>query len=239
VGAEVLHPVQIAAPIRHLEAKRTKRAAHREYAPTINADKQAQQATRHEYGTEAASYKGAAGMLDSSLAQALAGIGGSGLKGTAAQQVKSELTARLGDVASSLPYLLAGNREEEGKALSEGRQQLLQDRAAMQKSSASAFNQRLKELRGQGTSAITEQSKHQTSISEDAKKEIGAAVREGERLLAAYPGERPETPEEWKIFEGSIENAEGVGVRGARMAAELLRYRTGVNKAVRSVNPFG
>src|SRR5262249_55739952 len=158
------------------------------------------------YGTEAASYKGASGMLDNSLAQALAGIGSSGLKGSAAKQVKSELTARLGDVASSLPYLLAGNREEEGKALTEGRQQLLQDRASMQKSAASAFNERLKELRGKGTSELTEQAKNKTSVSEDAKKEIGEAVREGERLLAAYHNEQPKTPEEWKIFEGTIEN---------------------------------
>ena len=157
VGSQQLHPVQVSQPIRELEAHRTREAARRESAPVLAADREAFAAAKKQYRAEAASARGATNAVESSLAQALAGLKGSGLSGRYLQQTKNEFTSRAANAASSLPFLLAGAAEERGKAFTEARSQLSQDRAAMQQSGASAFDQRLKELRGAGTTAVKEQ----------------------------------------------------------------------------------
>lgn len=162
VGPKAVHTVQLSPRLRRIEARRARRATHREHAPVIAADK----ATLHEVGgnlgREVQSIKGATAMTDSALLQALRG-GLKGLKGQYRQQVKSELLARLHDAAATVPALVAEAQETAHKEGTEARQQLRSDVAARQQDFAETFDQRLKELRGQGATAVKEKE-------EEAKK---------------------------------------------------------------------
>jgi ElaB/YqjD/DUF883 family membrane-anchored ribosome-binding protein len=239
VGPQQLHPVQISPEIRKLEARRTKAAAHRAAAPVLAADRGEFGFAKKQYRNEAASARGATSAVEGALAQALAGLKGSGLSGTALQQTKSEFTSRAADAASALPSLLAGAQEERNKTLAADRQNLVSDRAQMQQSAAEAYNEKLKELRETGSSALKSQSQTASSNSKEAGEEIKRAIDEGKRLLAAYPKEQPSNPQEWAQFAGQIENAEGVGEPGAIKAAEILRKLVAVKKVRAKVNPFG
>ena len=252
VGAKQLYPVQVAAPIRHLESKRAHRAAHREYAPTIRADRQEQAAVNNEYDTQAASYKGATGMVDQTLAEALAGLKGTGLKGSYLQQTKNELLARQGDLMQALPFLLAGVKEERGKALRESRANLLQDRASMQQAAAAKFNERLKELRGAGSSALKSAAEKSQSTGRDFKnalltaengyREILQAAKEGvtdKAGKAGNPIKPPTTAADWQKFAETVEDkAEGVDITTALKAVEALQRKLQARSVARSVSPF-
>lgn len=239
VGNKQLHPVQIAPNIRKLEARRTRAAAHRTEQPVINADKGAIGIANKEYRNEAASARGATNAEENALAQALAGLKGSGLSGRYLQQAKGEFTSRAADAASALPSLLAGAGEERTKALTTARTKLTEDRASEQSSAASAFSQRLKELRGQGSSDLKTQQGDSATEAKESKQELHRALNEGKRLLDAYPEKPPNTPEKWARFASLIENADGVGEQGALKAAKILQRQFELKKAAAIRTPFG
>jgi hypothetical protein len=160
VGSKVLHPVQVAPPIRKLEAHRTKEAARRTAAPKLGADRAAFRIANQEYGAQARSAKAATGLVSSELTNALKGIPQDGLNGTYRRQLEEQLGGLQGQAANALPSLLAGAQEEHRAALTKDRTQLVQDRAAMQSSASAALNQRLKELRGEGSSALKTEGEH-------------------------------------------------------------------------------
>lgn len=242
VGAKQLHPVQVSPQIRQLEAHRTKEAARRAEAPVIAADRGAFGTANQQYQDEAQSDRGATGAVESTLAQALAGLKGSGLSGKYLQQAKQSFTNEAASTASSLPYLLAGAGEEKAKALAAARTQLTSDKATAESSAASAMNQRLKEIRGAGSTALKEEGEHSTSAAKESKEasdEVKLAVNEGKRLIAAYPTEIPSDKEEWAQFTGQIAKADGIGLRAALAATKLLQQQIALHHARQQVSPFG
>jgi len=188
-------------------------------------------------------------MVEGSLAQALAGLKTSGLSGRYLQQASKEFTSRTADAASALPFLLAEASENRGKANSEARSQLMQDRAAMQQSAAGAFNQRLKELRTAGSSALkakeagkgdgASRSVHNALIIavtgySELLKNSGKSTEEGTEI---HP---PRTDQEWRRFATQVaEEAEGADPVDAMNAVKILRER--INRKVKKGNlrPLG
>jgi hypothetical protein len=222
VGAKQLHPVQLSKGIRRRRYRQAKNAARRESAPILRADQAAFGSANRAYGMEASSVKNATSMVEQQLAAALQGLGASGLSGKYKRQAAQEFTARQADAASAIPFLLANAAQDRTKSIEEARNQLMGDRAQMQSTAASKFNQLLKEDRSAGTSAIEAAQKKRESSKEGsreeakvANKEVNLAVQEVRRLLQAYPEEHPETKEEWSAFVGQVAKAEGVGLRAA------------------------
>jgi DNA repair exonuclease SbcCD ATPase subunit len=250
VGNKQLHPVQLSPEIRHLEAKRTKAAAQRAAAPVLAADRGKFGVAKKQYQNEAASARGATNAEESALAQALSGLKGAGLKGTALQQTKSEFTSRAADAASALPSLLAGAAEERNKTLAADRQNLITDRASSEQSAAEALNQRLKELRGQGSSALKEEGKHKESagrsvhnaliVAEDLFNKTVAAAKSGEEV-GGQPVVVPSGKKEWLAFAQQVaKEAEGADPVAAVHAVEELRKRLGVKAVARVTSlPLG
>lgn len=158
VGSSQLHTVQISPEVRRIEARRARRAARRESAPILAADRGAFSQAKRDYRTEASSAKGATNMVEGTLVRALAGLKTSGLSGRYLQQATKEFTSRAADAASGLPFLLAEASENRGKSLRAASSQLAQDKAAMQQNAAQMFDQRLKEMREAGASALKAQS---------------------------------------------------------------------------------
>lgn len=184
VGTGQLNTAQLSAEQRRIEAHRAREAARREYAPQIQADRGAIGVANKQYQSEAASARGATDAVQTSLAQALAGLKESGLSGRALQQTKAEFTSRAGDAAMSLPALLAGAGEERGKALTEARSTLAQDRAAMLTSQASKFNSALSSDRNAASSVLAAQkTKAQEAKEPDSTDE---AVQNATNALKDY-----------------------------------------------------
>jgi hypothetical protein len=168
VGSKELHSAQLSPQERRLRYKRAKRANQREYRPVLEADRQAIGAVNRDYQNEASSIRGATSMTENALAQALAGLRSSGLSGSYLRQAISELTARQGDAAASVPFLLSDARGQRSDALGEARQQLIDDRAAMQQGTAQDFNALLKEGRGEASQVLKEQAEARESGGEGA-----------------------------------------------------------------------
>jgi hypothetical protein len=261
-GRKVLFPVQISAGIRHLEAKRTREAARRASAPVLAADRGEFGAVKRQFRSEAASDRGVTNAVESNLAQALSGLGGSGLSGRYLQQTKRALTSQQGAVAAGLPFLLAGAKEERGEGLTKARQQLVSDRAQMQQSGAEAMNQRLKELREQGSSALKAQAGEaqnggRSNSEIDSLKNASIALKNSLSNWAKNPivkvnGEEIpaqqalplKTGDDWRHFaEEMVHNSDGFGLNDAMTVIRHFltqRKRTRpVRGAVAQVNPFG
>ena len=257
VGQKQLHPVQISPEVRRIEARRAKRASRREYAPVIAADRNAFDEANREYGVQAHSVKGATHMVEGALAQALAGLKGSGLSGRYLQQTRNEFTSRAADAASAIPALLAGAQEERGKALGEARSQLATDKAAMQQDAAQSFNTRLRELRTAGSSALKSENSDTSGSSRSLKIALMTAITGYQELLASSgkwfqgktevePGTEgareihpPRTDAEWRAFALQVAKAEGADPVDAANAVKVLRER--INKKVKKGNlrPLG
>lgn len=250
VGAKQLHPVQVSPEIRQLEAHRTKAAAHRAEQPVINADKSAVGLANTEFKNAAASARGGVNAEEDALTQALSGLKGSGLKGRYLQQAQNEFTSREADTASSLPALLAGAGEERTKALLAARTQLMSDRASAQSSAASAFSQRLKELRGEGSSIEKEEGKHHKEAEEKISAAyITAANGYQEILEAAKAGTEvegvkvtaPKTEDEWRKFAETVaKHSTNTNLPESVKAVELLRKKLEAKKVGQIARgPFG
>lgn len=179
VGTGDVHTVQLSPELRRIERRRTRRAARRAAAPVLAADKATLRETGGTYRTQVNSIRGATAMTDSALMQALQG-GLAGLSGKYRQQVKSELLARLHDASAIVPALVAEAGENRQKESGEARQQLREDRASMLQSAATSFNERLKELRTAGASAVKEkQDEHGLSKSEiESLKNASIALKD-------------------------------------------------------------
>lgn len=176
VGAKGLHVAQLTPEVRAILAHRASAAARREYAPTIKADRASLGIANSEYGAEKRSARGATNAIEAALSQALAGLGKSGLSGRYRRQVANEFTSRAADTAQALPSLMAGIEEERRKALREGKVELLQDRAAMQKGRAEMFNQLLKEGREQASSLLASKEKAATPTKSEKNSIQNAAI---------------------------------------------------------------
>lgn len=166
VTAKDLHTVQLDPKLRKVLYRRAKRANRREYAPVLASDRAAFGEANQAYRTEAAGVRGATGMVENALAQALRGLKSSGLKGGYLKQTANELTARQGDAASAIPFLLADAQEGRTKAIGAARQQLRSDRASMLSGTAQDFDQLLKEARGAGSSLEKEREGERKSKAE-------------------------------------------------------------------------
>jgi len=167
VGTKQLHSAQLSPQERRLLHKRAAAANRREMAPVLAADRAAFGGINQDYRQEASSVRGAAQMTEEMLSQALAGLKASGLKGNYLRQAMNELTSRQGDAAAAIPFLLSDAREAKADATGEARQQLIQDRAAMQQGVAQDFNSSLESARGDASQVLKEQQEKRESESED------------------------------------------------------------------------
>jgi hypothetical protein len=166
VSAKDLHTVQLDPKLRKILHHRAAAANRREYAPILAADRSAFGAANQAYQAEARSVKGATHMVEDALTQALQGLKGSGLSGGYLRQTQNELTARQGDAASSIPYLLADASQARTAAIGDARQQLVSDKAQMLSGTAADFNSLLASQREKGSSLVAAQE-------EDRKSESG------------------------------------------------------------------
>lgn len=243
VSAADLNIVQLDPQTRRIINRRSRKAAQREWAPVLAADRQALQIPKQEYRNQAQSAKGATAAMQSSLVQALAGLKGSGLGGRYLQQTKGEFTSRMSDAAAALPSLLAGAAEERAKSSQEARQTLLQDRASMQQSAAAKANQGLKEARTAGASFLKEQENSGDSRDEEDKESWAQANEAIKDALSIWQENEPieidgemvrpkelnplKTVDDWRRFAHGLESEyEGVTLDSAMKAIDrLLRER--------------
>lgn len=187
VGTKNVHTVQLAPKLRQILHERAARQNHRQYAPIIAADKAAIGLPQHEYETHVGAAKGATSAIETSLAQALAGLQGSGLHGRTLQQAIQGLSSRQGEAVQALPYAYAGAAEERNKAQREARQGLLEDRAKLQSGIASDFNNLLESSRSSGAQSLKEQEERERSHDQEVAKnerEHEADVKENHRKAA-------------------------------------------------------
>ena len=75
VGSKGLHVAQLSPEVRRILAHRSRKAARREYAPVLRADRAAFGAANRNYRTEARSVRGATNMVQNSLDQVLGSLG--------------------------------------------------------------------------------------------------------------------------------------------------------------------
>ena len=176
VGTRQLNVAQLSPEVRRILKRRSKRAARREHAPILAADRAAFGSANSAYRTEAESVRGSTSMVQNSLSQALRGLEGSGLKGGYLRQVRNELTSRQGDAAASIPFLLADAASNRATAIQDARTQLISDRAQMQSSAASKFNQLLKEERDSASSVLKQQKEARGETEEKSKGLTNAAI---------------------------------------------------------------
>jgi hypothetical protein len=168
VGAKDLHVVQLAPGLRKLLHHRAVAAERRAYKPILKSDRGAFGEANRAYQLEKGSAQGAAGLVQGGITQALAGLKGSGLTGGALRQAQSALTARSGQAAEAIPYLLADAGKERTEANLAARQQLTSDRAQMEQGAAQGFNSLLASARSTGSQGLKEQEEHKEA---EAKKE--------------------------------------------------------------------
>jgi hypothetical protein len=187
VGTKQLHTVQLSPGLRKILHERAARQNRREYAPVIGADKAAIQIPQREYETQVGAAKGASSAIQTSLAQALAGLKASGLQGHSLQQAIAGLSSRQGEALESLPYAYAGAAEERTKGQREARLKLLEDRAQRQQGTASDFDNLLESGRSSGAEALKEKAGRERSHDQEvAKNEHAheAEVKESHREKA-------------------------------------------------------
>lgn len=192
-----LHIVQLSPKLRKILHHRVAAANRRAYAPVLAADRGVLGEANRNFRTEASSARGATQTVENALTHALAGIPTSGLKGGYKRQVQNEISSRIADNASALPFLLSDARENRTKALSEGRQELNQDRAAMLQSTAEDFNQLLKEERGAGSQRLKEAADRARSKRESKAEESGSGLHFDAQNLANARLELKNALAEW------------------------------------------
>jgi len=156
VGTRGLHVAQLSPGVRSILKRRSDAAAKREYAPVLAADRAAFGSANQRFRGERQSILGATNMAEASLSQALRGLKSAGLNGRYLRQATSELTARRGDVAGAVPFLLSDAAKERGEAIQDARMELISDRASMQQSAATKFNSALDEERNTASSLLKE-----------------------------------------------------------------------------------
>lgn len=191
VGTRGLHTAQLSPEVRSILKRRAEGAAQRAYAPQIAAKKQAIGSVRKGFQNERQSILGATDMAENSLSQALRGLGSSGLQGRYLKQATSELTARRGDVAQSIPFLLSDAAQQRNEALTGARQELTETRAARDQSAAEAFNSLLKEEREDASGALKRRAaklgeKEEDGLSEAQLRRLGNADLALKDALAAW-----------------------------------------------------
>ena len=157
VGEKQLHIGQLSPRVRRILKHRAAAANQREYAPVLAADRSAIGGVNRDYRTQAQSIRGATHMSEAAISQAIRGLRKSGLSGGYLKQALHELTARQGDAASSVPFLLSDAQEARSKGLQDARQQLLTDQAAKQQGTASDFNSALESQRSRASTVLKEQ----------------------------------------------------------------------------------
>lgn len=167
VGTKQLHTAQLSPQERRILHKRAVAANRREYGPVLGADRAAFGGINRDYRNEASSVRGAAAMTEEMLAQALQGLKASGLKGNYLRQAMNELTSRQGDAAAAIPFLLSDAREARTDALGQAKQQLVQDRAAMQQGIAQDFDSSLEGARSDASQVLKEQQEKREAASRD------------------------------------------------------------------------
>ncbi len=255
VGKKQLHIAQLSPGVRKVLARRAKEAARREYEPVKAADRRAIGLVNQEYGTQARSAQAATGMVEGTISQALKHLQSSGLSGGYLRQAANELTARQGDAASSLPFLLADAGAERRKGMIEAKTQLLSDRAQQQKSSAEKLNSLLKEERGTASSYLESQEKARKQREKEAKEagqrsksevkalaNAGIALRDAISQWKQDPELREKHPlattEDWlKLAHGLTKEYEGVSLADAVEVIKRLRarWKKNTSKAVHGI----
>lgn len=156
VGTRGLHSAQLSPELRSLLKRRSDAAAQREYAPQVAADKQAIGSVRQGFQNERKSILGATDVAQNSLSAALKGLQSSGLSGRYLKQAVGEVSGRQGDVAQSIPFLLADAAQQRNEGLTEARQELTDTRAARDQSAAAGFNSLLKSQREKASTVLGE-----------------------------------------------------------------------------------
>lgn len=229
----------------------------------LAADRAAFGTANQRFRSEKQSIRGATGMAQNSLAQALRGLKSSGLQGRYLRQTTQELTARQGDVAGSVPFLISDAARERGEASQTARSELVSDQALMQKSAAEVFNQLLKEERGKASTVLKQRAKDKAPGSElgsDPRalktallasitsyqallKDSGKWVKGGELVEPETEGatkiQVPRTDQEWRAFILHTANVEGADAVDVANAVKRLRAR--IEKKVREgdLRPLG
>jgi len=234
VGTAGLNTVKLTPQVRKILRRRAQRAAQREYAPILAADRAAFGTANAAYRTQKRSVRGATSMVQNSLSQALRGLRGSGLKGSALRQVRSELTSRQAAAAQAIPALLADAGAERAQSIQEARTNLLQDRAQMQSTAASGFNQLLKEARTAGASTLKDREKGPSSEESDSLRQAALALERSLNEWEEDPKKQRSNPlksdRDWLDFAAFMEEEyEGVNLTDA--VTVINRFRALQKKA--------
>lgn len=241
VGASKLHLAQLSPQVRRVLARRAKKAAKREYAPVLKADRRAFGAANREYKAEKQSVLGATGQVENTLADALRGLKTSGLTGGALKQAQREFTSRQADTASSIPFLLGDAAKTKKAAIVDARTALIEDQAQKGKSTAEMLNQTLKEQRTAASSELKskegKEAEHDKNLASDARSIRNALIvaNKGYTELLQNTGKEtkdgvtihpPKTDAEWRAFITQVaKEAEGADPVDAARAVQLLRDR--------------
>lgn len=251
VGTRGLALAQLSPEARRILKRRTKREAQREAAPILASDRAAIRDANRGYGAEKRSILGATDMVQNSLSQALRGLKGSGLSGGYLRQVQNDLTSRQGDAAASIPFLLADAARERTEEVGEARAQLRSDRAAMQQSAASKFNQLLKEERGKASGVVKarrEGTDSELTSDPRALKIAMLAATTGYQELLKNAGTRTEegteihppwNDQEWRAFALTVAKTEGIDAVDAANAVKILWRRIQGQVRKGNVRPLG
>ena len=232
VGQKQLHIAQLSPKVRKILKHRAAAANRREYAPVLAADRSAFGAANADYRTQAQSIRGATHMSEAAISQAIRGLRKSGLSGGYLKQALHELTARQGDAASAVPFLLSDAQEERSKALGDARQQLLTDRAGMQQGIASDFNSALESQRTKASTVLKEQAgkREEGHQADEGLRNAAIALRDSIGQWKKDPELREQNPlastADWvKLAHGLTKEYEGVSLSDAAKVIAALRKR--------------
>lgn len=241
VGTGRLNTAQLSPGERRILARRSKRAAQREYAPVIAADKAAFGTANRAYRTQAQSVRGATNMVENTLSQTLRGLKSSGLKGNYLRQVQNEVTSRQQDVAGSIPMLLADAATEKAKSYADARTQLLTDRAQKGQSKAQMFNQLLKEERGKASTVLKDENKGPSASDieglKNAAKGLQIMITEWKndpKLQEEFPLEKNE---DWLGLVKDLQKSyDGVTLTDAATVVDRLKKHWAIKKATHALS---
>lgn len=249
VGTHGTQAVHLSHAVKAQIRRRANRAARREYAPQIQADRKAVAIARRSGDKEIASIQNMTGVVDSALQQQLQQLKHSGLTGQNLKMAIQELSARRADLPVGEQLLVSDARQTEHSAVQDARMQVLQDRADRATQAAQNFNSGFNSALTDAQSALgrqrsARQSGSSSSSSSSDKKarrqEYVAAVHEIDRLLTQNPalakalytntnyvspdGKTTAAPVQVIAdLEAKVRAAEGVGFAAAQKAINRLR----------------
>lgn len=229
VGTRALGTSKLTPKARGILKQRATGAARREYAPILAADQQAFGGVNRAFRNEKKSIVGATDIAQRSLSQAMKELARSGLSGRYLNQTRKELSARQGEVAQSIPFLLADAANERAEGIQEARSTLLGHQAEMQKSAATKFNSLLKEAQTSAASVAKERSEQRGNgekfdwdplklknaqialargLDAWSKNPIVTIEVDGEEVKMPAQEALPlKTKEEWRAFAGDLETS--------------------------------